>query len=170
MNQQNSPSNFESLSLKKQQEMLFPKSMKVVLTTGCFDLFHPGHVDYLWNITKAFPYFIRVVGLGDDATVRRLKGPDRPVLSQDERKTMLEACRYVDEVHIFSAFLDRTDEIQAGHEALLDKVRPDVFVTGPRSPNQHIEQFLKLRDIPLRVVSANDWTTTKLLRRIKNGY
>jgi cytidyltransferase-like protein len=140
--------------------------MKTVLTTGCFDLFHPGHVDYLRNITKAFPYFIRVVGLGDDATVRKLKGPDRPVISQDERKIMLEACRYVDEVHIFSAFLDDIDEIQAGHEALLDKVNPDVFVTGPRSPNQHIERFLKPRDIPLRVVDANDFTTTKLLERI----
>ena len=92
---------------------------------------------------KSVSLFYSRCGTGDDATVRRLKGPDRPVLSQDERKTMLEACRYVDEVHIFSAFLDGTDEIQAGHKALLDKVRPDVFVTGPRSPNQHIEQFLK---------------------------
>ena len=56
--------------------------MKIVLTTGCFDLFHLGHVDYLRNITKAFPYFIRVVGLADDVTVRRLKGELRPVLSQ----------------------------------------------------------------------------------------
>ena len=140
--------------------------MKTVLTTGCFDLFHPGHVDYLRNITKTFPYFIRVVGLADDATVRRLKGHSRPVLSQDERKIMLGACRYVDEVHIFSAFLDEDDAEQAGHEALLDKVRPDVFVTGPRSPNQHIERFLKPRGIPMQIIDANDFTTTKLLERI----
>ena len=140
--------------------------MKTVLTIGCFDLFHPGHVDYLRNITKTFPYFIRVVGLADDATVCRLKGHDRPVLGQNERKTMLEACRYVDEVHIFSAFLDDTDEIQAVHEALLDKVHPDVFVTGPRSPNQHIERFLKPRGIPMQIIDANDFTTTKLLERI----
>ena len=140
--------------------------MKNVLTTGCFDLFHPGHVDYLRNITRAFPYFTRVVGLGDDATVRRLKGPDRPLLNQDERKIMLEACRYVDEVHIFSAFLDENDKEQAGHEALLDKINPDVFVTGPRSPNQHIGRFLKPRGIPMQIVDANEFTTTKLLERI----
>ena len=63
-------------------------------------------------------------------------------------------------------YQDENDGIQAGHEALLDKICPDMFVTGPRSPNQHIGRFLKPRGIPMQIIDANDFTTTKLLERI----
>jgi rfaE bifunctional protein nucleotidyltransferase chain/domain len=72
---------------------------KTVFTNGCFDILHPGHVDLL---TRARSLGSRlVVGLNSDASVRAIKGPERPLLGQQERKEILLALRAVDEVVIF---------------------------------------------------------------------
>src|SRR5262245_59254166 len=60
---------------------------RVVFTNGCFDLLHPGHVRYL-AAARALGDAL-VVGLNDDASVRRLKGPERPVLTAPERAEVL---------------------------------------------------------------------------------
>src|SRR5215203_2367917 len=72
---------------------------RVVFTNGCFDLLHPGHVSYL-RAARSLGDAL-VVGLNSDASVRRLKGPPRPVAPEKDRATMLAALESVDEVILF---------------------------------------------------------------------
>jgi rfaE bifunctional protein nucleotidyltransferase chain/domain len=92
---------------------------KVVFTNGVFDLLHPGHVDVLLGARRAGD--LLVVGLNSDASVRRLKGPERPVRSEVERAYVLAAFAMVDAVVVF------------GEDTPLEAVkalRPDVLVKG----------------------------------------
>lgn len=92
---------------------------KTVFTNGCFDVLHPGHIDLL---TRARELGSRlVVGINSDESVRRIKGPGRPVLNQDDRRSMLLALSTVDEVLIF-------DELTP--ETLIHNIKPDVLVKG----------------------------------------
>ena len=92
---------------------------RVVFTNGCFDLLHAGHVSYL---TEARALGDRlVVGLNDDASVRRLKGPTRPLQPAGDRALILAALRAVDLVVAFAEGTPRE---------LIREVRPDVLVKG----------------------------------------
>jgi D-beta-D-heptose 7-phosphate kinase/D-beta-D-heptose 1-phosphate adenosyltransferase len=92
---------------------------RVVFTNGVFDLLHPGHVDVLLGARRAGDSL--VVGLNSDASVRRLKGPDRPVRSEAERAYVLAALEMVDCVVLFQE--DTPLE-------LIRTLRPDVLVKG----------------------------------------
>src|SRR5437764_1004820 len=70
----------------------------VVLTNGCFDLLHVGHVRYLAAARRLGRL---MVGVNSDRSVRALKGPDRPLLPQTDRAEVLAALRSVDAVTIF---------------------------------------------------------------------
>jgi D-sedoheptulose 7-phosphate isomerase len=91
----------------------------VVFTNGCFDLLHPGHIDLL-NRAKALGTRL-VVGINSDASVRKIKGPDRPFTNERERAEMLSAISAVDEVVIFD---------EQTPERLIKELRPDVLVKG----------------------------------------
>lgn len=96
---------------------------RVVFTNGCFDIIHRGHVEYL---TKAKAKGdVLVVGLNTDASVRRLKGPSRPVVSQDDRAIVMAALGVVDYVCLFEE--DTPLE-------LITAVVPDVLVKGADWP------------------------------------
>ncbi len=105
-----------------------------MLTNGCFDLLHVGHVRYLQR-ARALGDAL-AVGVNSDASVRKLKGPGRPVTPQDERAEVLAALESVDFITIF-------DEDTA--ESLVAQVRPDVYVKGgdysrdPASPRFPVE-------------------------------
>ncbi len=78
------------VSLKKAMEIrkrLRGQGKKVVFTNGCFDLIHAGHASYLNSARKLGDFLI--VGLNSDASVRRLKGPNRPIMPFKERATLL---------------------------------------------------------------------------------
>ena len=92
---------------------------KVVFTNGCFDILHAGHVRYL-NKARSFGDCL-VLGLNSDASVRRLKGPTRPINNEQDRAEVVGALRAVDYVVIF-------DEPTA--EQLIALVQPDVDVKG----------------------------------------
>jgi D-beta-D-heptose 7-phosphate kinase/D-beta-D-heptose 1-phosphate adenosyltransferase len=92
---------------------------RVVFTNGCFDLLHVGHVTYL---ERARRYGHRlVVGVNTDASVRRLKGSERPLISQDDRARVLAALAAVDAVVLFD---------QDTPLALIEELRPDVLAKG----------------------------------------
>ncbi|MHC1562449.1 PfkB family carbohydrate kinase [Actinomycetospora sp. C-140] len=94
----------------------------VVATGGCFDLLHAGHARTLAAARAlAGEHGVLVVCLNSDASVRRLKGPDRPVVSEADRAEMLRALAAVDAVEVF----DEDDP-----RAVLDRLRPDVWVKG----------------------------------------
>ena len=92
---------------------------RVVFTNGVFDLLHPGHVRYLQDAKSLGD--VLIVGLNADASVRRNKGPSRPINPQDERAEVLAALAVVDAVVIFDE--DTPAEIIA-------LVQPDVLVKG----------------------------------------
>lgn len=91
----------------------------VVFTNGCFDILHAGHVRYL-AAAKALGHCL-VVGLNSDQSVRRLKGPARPVNPAEDRAEVLAALAAVDFVVIFA---DPTAE------GLVAQIQPDIYVKG----------------------------------------
>lgn len=93
--------------------------LRIVFTNGCFDLLHPGHIAYLGE-AKALGDRL-IIGLNDDASIHRLKGPARPVNPLADRAAMLEALRMVDLVVPFSE--DTPLE-------LIHALRPDILVKG----------------------------------------
>lgn len=99
---------------------------KVVFTNGCFDLLHPGHISLLYQ-SRALGDRL-VVGLNTDASIRRLKGSGRPILSEQDRAAMLSALECVDLVVHF----DEDTPLN-----LIEAIRPDILVKGSDySPEQ----------------------------------
>lgn len=92
---------------------------RIVFTNGVFDLLHIGHAHYLRR-ARALGDLL-VVGLNSDASTRRLKGPERPLVPQEERAALLGELAVVDAVTIFD------DDTASG---LLDLLRPDLYVKG----------------------------------------
>jgi rfaE bifunctional protein nucleotidyltransferase chain/domain len=92
---------------------------RLVFTNGVFDLLHPGHVDVLLGARRQGDAL--VVGLNSDRSVRRLKGPDRPVRAEAERTYVIAALESVDAVVLFEE--DTPLE-------LIRHLRPDVLVKG----------------------------------------
>ena len=92
---------------------------RVVWTNGCFDILHVGHISYL--VRAAREGDILVVGLNSDASVSRVKGPDRPIVPEAERALILSSLEFVDFVTVFS------DESPA---AILEHLEPDVYSKG----------------------------------------
>ena len=94
-------------------------SESVVFTNGVFDLLHRGHVEYLEEAAALGDRL--VVGVNDDASVRRLKGPEHPLVPEDERAELLAALECVDLVILFD---------EDTPERVIREVAPDVLVKG----------------------------------------
>lgn len=92
---------------------------KVAFTNGCFDILHLGHIASLSEAAQQGDYL--VIGLNSDTSVKHLKGPERPINSQDSRALVLAALTMVDAVVIFEE--DTPLE-------LISKILPDVLVKG----------------------------------------
>ncbi|HYH13622.1 MAG TPA: D-glycero-beta-D-manno-heptose 1-phosphate adenylyltransferase [Flavisolibacter sp.] len=92
---------------------------KVAFTNGCFDIIHTGHIASLMEAAQHGDYL--VIGLNSDASVKRLKGPERPINTQESRALVLAALTMVDAVVLFEE--DTPLE-------LIKKIMPDVLVKG----------------------------------------
>ncbi len=92
---------------------------KIVFTNGCFDVLHFGHVHYLLEAKKLGD--ILVVGLNSDNSVRRLKGPARPINGENERAFVLAALSFVDYITVFEEDTPLN---------LIKIVQPEVLVKG----------------------------------------
>ncbi len=95
------------------------KNRRVVFTNGCFDLLHVGHVRYLQEARSLGDYL--VVGLNSDASVRRLKGPNRPLQNELDRLEIIASLRCVDLATLFN---------EDTPESLIHQVKPDILVKG----------------------------------------
>jgi rfaE bifunctional protein nucleotidyltransferase chain/domain len=134
---------------------------KVVFTNGCFDLLHPGHVRYL-AAARALGDVL-VVGLNDDASVTRLKGPGRPILSALERAEVLAALAVVDHVVFFA------DDTPA---ALIRALRPDVLVKGADWAEKDIvgrDDVVATGGRVERIDVVPGVSTTEIIRRIRDA-
>jgi rfaE bifunctional protein nucleotidyltransferase chain/domain len=120
----------------------------IVFTNGCFDILHRGHIEYLKEAAKIGSL---VVGLNSDASIKRLKGETRPINNQDDRKAMLLALRYVDEVIIF----DEDTPLE-----LIKRIDPDVVVKGgDYKPDQVVSGGKPVIIMPM----LNGYSTTKII-------
>ena len=117
---------------------------RIVLTNGCFDVIHAGHVAYLREARDAGD--VLVVGINADAEVARQKGPGRPIFPIDERVEILAAIEPVDYVVVFE---------EPTADALIDAVRPDLYVKGGDYRPEEINEYATLRahDIDIRVLT-----------------
>jgi len=95
------------------------KERKIIFTNGCFDIVHIGHIKYLEK-AKSFGDIL-ILGLNSDTSIRKLKGQNRPINSQDDRAYILAALEVVDYVVIF--------EEETPYE-LINLIKPDVLVKG----------------------------------------
>lgn len=105
--------------VRRLRDTLDQQGKKLVFTNGCFDLLHAGHVRYLEQARALGDAM--VVALNSDASVRELKGPDRPLNSQNDRAEVMAALRAVDAVVVF-------DDARA--TALIEAIRPHVYAKG----------------------------------------
>lgn len=134
------------------------KKKKIVFTNGCFDLIHTGHLTvFEWCKKKGD---VLVVGLNSDASVRRLKGPKRPILKQRDRSKLLAGFAPVDFVTVFGE--DTPDR-------LIRMIKPDVLVKGG---DWKADQIVG-RDVVKKVVRVplvKGMSTTGLIKTIVARY
>jgi len=136
------------------------KGKKIVFTNGCFDIIHAGHVDYLEK-AKSLGDFL-VVGLNSDESVKRLKGPTRPVNPVDQRKKVLQALKPVDLVIVFE---------EDTPERLIKEIKPDVLVKGGDWKIENIVGADFVMSYGGKVYTIDfvyDTSTTKIIEKVKN--
>jgi rfaE bifunctional protein nucleotidyltransferase chain/domain len=132
---------------------------RVVFTNGCFDLLHPGHIRTLEQARSLGD--VLVVGLNDDAGVRKAKGDSRPLVGEKERAELLTALEAVDFVVLFSEPTPRE---------LIAQLLPDVLVKGADWGSTEIVGREEVKGAGGRVVSVSlepGYSTTGILQKIR---
>ncbi len=128
---------------------------KIVFTNGCFDILHAGHVSVLeFSRSKGD---VLVVGMNSDASVRRLKGPTRPVNPEADRALVLAALQAVDAVCLF--------EQDTPYE-LIQLVRPDVLVKGgDYKPNEIVGREFAKKVVRFALLKGR--STTNIIKKVQ---
>lgn len=134
---------------------------RIVFTNGVFDLLHPGHIRYL-QAARAHGDLL-IVGLNSDASVRRNKGPGRPINPEDERAEVLAALACVDAVSIFD------DDTPAD---IIRRVQPDILVKGADWPADQIvgRETVEARGgrVVLEAVEQG-YSTSSIVDKVRRG-
>jgi len=143
----------------KERDRLRKAGKTLVFTNGCFDILHTGHLDYLLFARQQGDAL--VIGMNSDASVKKNKGPSRPIVPENERAKMLAALEVVDYVVLFDADEPRD---------LIAAILPDILVKG-----EDWEHYVSGRDVVEaqggRVVLApltKGFSTTNIIQRIKD--
>ncbi|WP_018639938.1 D-glycero-beta-D-manno-heptose 1-phosphate adenylyltransferase [Parafrankia elaeagni] len=137
------------------------RGSRIVLTNGCFDVLHRGHIAYL-SAARALGDIL-IVGVNSDAGVRRLKGPERPVNALEDRLAVLTALTDIDHLVVF-------DEDTA--TGLITALRPDVYVKGGDYTEAMLPEaaLVRAQGGQVRFVDyVPDHSTSGLLERIRGG-
>ena len=142
--------------IAKTVQRLKAKGSKIVFTNGCFDILHRGHVSYL-DIAKSYGDVL-ILGLNSDESVRRLKGDDRPINTQDDRGFILAALESVDYVVNFNE--DTPYE-------LIKIVQPDILVKGADYEGKEVVGSDIAKEVKL-VTFIEGRSTTKTINQIQN--
>lgn len=143
-------------------EQLKSEGKRVVFTNGVFDILHVGHVRYLQSARALGDALL--IGVNSDASVRRLKGPTRPINLEDERAEVLAALACVDGVCVFTEDTPLT---------LIEAVRPNIHAKGgdyqtpDALPETPLVRSLGGEVVILQLVEGR--STTKTIERMKDG-
>lgn len=141
-------------------EHLRDQGRRVVFTNGCFDLVHVGHIRHLHDARGLGD--VLIVALNTDASVRRIKGAPRPILSAHERAAVLAALDVVDYIVFFD---------EDSPEWLIEKLRPDVLVKGSQGAGGRVVGAEIVAGYGGKVIELphyGDCSTDALLRKIKD--
>lgn len=134
------------------------QGQRIVFTNGCFDLLHPGHIALL---RKSASFGDRlIIGLNSDESVKRLKGPARPIQNEQSRALLLSAIQFVDAITIFG---------EDTPEELIRAIGPDVLVKGSDYTLQNVvgADLVKSRGGEVRLVDlVEGYSTTSIEQRI----
>ena len=144
----------------KELEQYRGENKKLVFTNGCFDVLHVGHTRYLRE-AKALGDVL-IVGLNSDSSVAKLKGSERPIVPEEERREMLLALESVDEVFIFE---------EETPLSLIENISPDVLVKGGDWPLEEIVGYehVSSNGGEVRSLSFFDGhSTTNIIEKIKS--
>ena len=158
LHKSNSTSHIKTFDeIKTLASKLHSQGKKIVFTNGCFDILHVGHVKYL-EVAKSYGDVL-ILGLNADSSVRKLKGPTRPINTQDDRAYILASLESVDYVVIF--------EEETPYE-LIKLIKPHVLVKGgdyegKEVVGQDIADELKL------VQFVDGKSTTNTIKRIQEN-
>jgi D-beta-D-heptose 7-phosphate kinase/D-beta-D-heptose 1-phosphate adenosyltransferase len=137
------------------------KKETVVFTNGCFDVLHRGHIEYLRFCSEQGD--IVVVGLNSDSSVRRIKGPERPINNQDDRAAVLAGLEMIEYIVVF----DEDTPLE-----LIKQVRPDVLVKGEDWANKGVVGSEFVASCGGKVVLAplvEGKSSTALINRMKDS-
>jgi len=156
------PAKYKLLSeLPALMEELKKKGQQVVLTNGCFDLLHAGHIR-LFSASKQMGDIL-IVAIDDDESVKKLKGSGRPVIRAEERVRILSALDSVDYVVVFSA-----NEL----EKLIEIVKPDVLAKGSNYASKEVFGHERVEALGGRVVLipvTENISSTRIINNIKSS-
>jgi D-beta-D-heptose 7-phosphate kinase/D-beta-D-heptose 1-phosphate adenosyltransferase len=133
---------------------------KIIFTNGCFDLLHVGHVVYLEKARALGD--ILIVGLNSDDSVKKLKGPQRPLMLQGDRARVLASLSSVDGVTIF----EKETPID-----LITAIKPDILAKGADYTEQEVvgADFVRSYKGDVVLISiVKDQSTTAIIRKITN--
>lgn len=148
-------------ALTSRIETLRQQGRRIVFTNGCFDILHSGHITYL-NRARGIDDVL-VVGLNSDASVRRLKGPERPINTLEDRARVLAALSCVDHVVPFEE--DTPAEI-------IRLIRPDLYVKGGDYTEESLPEAPLVRSLGGEVhilPFVEDRSTTGIIDRIRQA-
>lgn len=135
---------------------------KLVFTNGCFDIIHRGHVEYLKKAREKGD--VLVVGLNTDASIRRIKGPKRPIVDEESRAVVLAELECVD----FIIYFDEDTPLE-----LIKAIKPDVLVKGA---DYAIEQIVGAKEVlswggKVETIDLTPgFSTSALIEKIKKLY
>ncbi len=148
-------------SLKNKLALHHFKQDKIVFTNGCFDLLHQGHLQLLQDCADLGD--VLIVGLNSDASVKRLKGPQRPIHSEDTRSLMLAALHFVDYVVLFE---------EDTPKKLIENIVPNVLVKGGDYKKVNIvgAEFVESKGGEVVVIPlVEGYSTTQLIEKVMKG-
>lgn len=137
------------------------KGKRIVFTNGCFDIIHKGHVAYLNEAKKLGD--LLVVGLNSDASVKRLKGPERPINKEQDRQYVMGQLKPVDFVEIFEEDTPLN---------LILKVKPSILVKGG---DWKIEQIVGGKEVianggeVFSLQFVDGYSTTSIIQKIQDA-
>ena len=143
--------------IEKLSKKFHEKGKKIIFTNGCFDILHAGHVKYLEN-AKSYGDIL-ILGLNADSSVRKLKGPTRPINTQDDRAYILASLESVDYVVIF--------EEETPYE-LIKRIQPHILVKGGDYEGKNVIGSDIVQEVRL-VQFVDGKSTTKIIQRIQNN-
>ncbi|HEX8356715.1 MAG TPA: D-glycero-beta-D-manno-heptose 1-phosphate adenylyltransferase [Segetibacter sp.] len=133
---------------------------KIVFTNGCFDIIHKGHITLLNTAREAGD--VLIVGVNNDNSIRKLKGPERPINNLEDRITVLAGLQSVDYLTAF----EEESPVQ-----LIKEVHPDVFVKGGNYSENSIPEAPLLKKLACQVKIVpylEEHSTTQIINRIRD--